>query len=131
LIGYLSIPLPFTPVPIAFRLQAILLLSVLFGSKRAFLATGIFLSLSTPLLLGSTAGYIAGYFLAIPFVNQDRPVYSFALGTLIVYASGFAYLSTLMGAQKAFLLGVAPFIFGDIIKSIIALKILNYVQRRN
>lgn len=131
LIGYLSIPLPFTPVPIAFRLQAILLLAFFLGSKRTFLATGIFLSLSTPLLLGTSAGYIVGYFLAIAFIKQDRPVYSFALGTLIVYLCGFAYLSILMGPQKAFLLGVAPFILGDFIKSIIALKILKYVQRRN
>ncbi|HSX14020.1 MAG TPA: biotin transporter BioY [Chlamydiales bacterium] len=132
LIGQLSIPLPFTPVPIAFRLQTILFLGLLLGSRRALLAVGIFIALSAPLLLGPTAGYIVGYILAAAFIRQERPVYSFVIGTLVVYLCGFAYLSTILGVQKAFLLGIAPFILGDIIKSIIALKLLKYVQlRRN
>lgn len=130
LIGQLSIPLPFTPVPIAFRLQAVLLLSILLGSHRAVLAIGVFMALSAPLLLGPTAGYVVGYLLAATLVKQDRPVYSFVVGTLVVYACGFTYLSTLIGAQKALLLGVVPFVLGDIIKTMVCFKILKTVRQR-
>lgn len=129
LMGQFSIPLPFTPIPIAFRLQTILLLSILLGSRRASLAVGVFMALQAPLLLGPTAGYIVGYLLAATLVKPEKPLYSFVVGTLVVYACGFMYLSTLIGVQKALLLGIVPFVLGDIIKTMICFKILNYVRR--
>ncbi len=128
LIGQCSIPLPFTPIPISFRFQTILLLSIFLGSRRALLAIGFFIALSLPLLLTPTAGYIIGYLIAAALIKPERPVQSFIIGTLVVYACGFAYLTSILGMKQAFLLGIAPFILGDLIKSIIALNILKYVR---
>lgn len=133
LMGTVSIPLPFTPVPISFRFQTILFLSILLGQKRAILAVLVFLGLNAPLLLGPTAGYLVGYLFAASFVKPEKPVYSFLIGTLAVYICGWTYLSSLIGCQKAFFLGIVPFIIGDLMKSIICLNILKYVHvfRRN
>ena len=141
LVGQLSIPLPFTPVPIAFRLQTILCLGVLLGSKRAFLAVLAFLAQGLcgfPLftngmsglagLMGPTGGYLIGY-LAAAFIagyitekNLASRTTAFCAGTLAVYMLGAGYLATFVGLQKALLLGIAPFILGDILKTIVCLK---------
>lgn len=77
-------------------------------------------------MMGSTGGYLVGYvFLAmIAGWAADRgldrnPVKLGACllaGSAIVLALGFAWLSFLIGAEKAWLAGVAPFIAGDLIK---------------
>lgn len=135
LMGQFSIPLPFTPVPITFRFQTILLLSVFLGSRRAALSVLVFLiqgpSVFTP---SPVAGYLVGYLIAAFVVGmmsekQSRASLSFLVGTLIVYTCGAAYLSTLIGFQKAILLGVLPFIAPDLLKTVACLKILAWYQR--
>ncbi len=151
LMGQLSIPLPFTPVPISFRFQTVLLLSALLGSRRAVLATALFLlqgMMGLPVfangvsgiagLLGPVGGYYLGYLAAAFIVGymSDSPknrtlgrcAMSFLVGTLIVYACGTAYLTTFVGFQKALLLGVAPFIVGDIVKTLVCLRILRQME---
>ena len=148
LMGQLSIPLPFTPVPISFRFQTVLLLSALLGSRRAVLATALFLlqgMLGLPLfangasgiagLLGPVGGYYLGYLAAafiVGYISESpknrtlgRCAMSFLAGTMIVYTCGTAYLATFVGFPKALLLGVAPFVVGDVAKTFVCLKILS------
>jgi biotin transport system substrate-specific component len=42
------------------------------------------------------------------------------LGTAIIYFFGVAWLSQLIGFDKAVAVGVVPFIYGDILKLVIA-----------
>ncbi len=153
LMGEWSIPLPFTPVPISFRFQTILALSVLLGSKRAFLATSLFLiqgMMGFPLfangasglagLMGPTGGYLVAYPIAaflVGFMSErsSLPFFlknglGFAIGTSLVYALGMAYLATFVGLKQAFLLGVSPFILLDLLKSVITLRLLGWMKRR-
>jgi biotin transport system substrate-specific component len=143
LMGQFSIPLPFTPVSISFRFQTILLLSVLLGSKRAVLACSVFLvqgAFGLPVfaggtsglvgLLGPSGGYIVGYLIAAFVVGwisekSKKAIPALLAGTLIVYACGSVYLSTFIGIQNAILLGVLPFVFGDLLKTAAVLKILD------
>lgn len=142
-IGRLEIFLPFTPVPVAFRLQLILLLSVVLGSRRAILSTALFLgqgALGFPVFAGATAsllgpngGYIVGYLFAAfiagsIYERTQKRALAFLVGTLVVYLFGALYLATFVGFQKAMFLGILPFVLGDIAKSAIALKILEKLR---
>lgn len=151
LLGQIAIPLPFTPVPIVIQLQAIFLLSLFIGSRRsaaavlAFLVQGavgfpVFANGSGGLLtlIGPTGGYLFGYLVAAYVVgamierSKERTVkrafFAITAGNLIVYFLGASYLSSFVGLQKAMLLGIAPFVAGDLLKNIACLKILKWLK---
>lgn len=77
-------------------------------------------------MVGPTGGYLVGYVLLALIAGwaADRgfdrnPVKLGALlvvGTSLVLGLGYAWLSTLIGAEKAWAFGVAPFIYGDLVK---------------
>ncbi len=77
-------------------------------------------------MMGSTGGYLVGYvaLAAIAGWAADRgfdrnPLKLGAalfVGSVLVLALGFAWLATLIGAEKAWTFGVAPFIYGDLVK---------------
>ena len=77
-------------------------------------------------MMGSTGGYLVGYvaLAAIAGWAADRgfdrnPLKLGAalfVGSVLVLALGFAWLATLIGAEKAWAFGVAPFIYGDLVK---------------
>lgn len=150
LMGQFAIPLPFTPVPVAFRLQTILALSVLLGSRRAFLATSLFLVqgiVGLPVftngasgllgLLGPTGGYLAAYPIAAYLVGalceKGKSLwhigFAFFVAHLVVYAMGVGYLSTWVGLSQAVSLGAAPFVFVDILKSFLAIRLVGWIRR--
>lgn len=80
--------------------------------------------------VGPTGGFLVGFLACALIVGYaaDRGITkswvgTFAaliVGTVALFALGFAYLSTLIGAEKAWTFGVAPFILGDAIKIVIA-----------
>jgi biotin transport system substrate-specific component len=143
----LSIKLPFTPVPIVFYNHVILLLAALLGSKRATAAVLAFLfqaAIGLPVLAngkggllafaGPTGGYLIGYIVAayltgriIEKLKERTPAKVFGAmlaGSLAIFIFGFAHLAGLLGMQKAFLLGVLPFIPGDLLKTILCVRAL-------
>jgi len=77
-------------------------------------------------MMGPTGGYLAGYvaLAAIAGWAADRGWDRNALklgaallaGSALVLALGFAWLSLLIGADKAWIGGVVPFVYGDLIK---------------
>ena len=85
-------------------------------------------------LVGSTGGYIFGYFFAAFIVGKLFETKKFIkdtsliilFGHMIVLFSGWIYLSFLIGMQKAFLLGVLPFIATDVLKSIAITKLVKF-----
>ena len=139
-LAQVEIPLPFTPVPITGQTFGVLLIGAAFGARRgaatmiAYITAG---GLGLPffsgggsglrILTGATAGYLAGFVIAAYVIGAlserglERSLRTslipFLAGTLIIYACGVAWLSTLVGGvQKAILLGVAPFLIGDALK---------------
>lgn len=151
--GKISIPLWFTPVPLITQNTVILLLAVLLGSKRASAATFAFLfqgaiglpvfsagvTMGVARLVGPTGGYLIGYLIAAFVVGwmferaKEKSLMgafkAMAVGNLIIWVSGAGYLSTFIGVEKAFLLGVAPFVIGDLFKILAGLKILQWIKR--
>lgn len=150
----ISIRLPFSPVPIATQMQVILLLSCFLGGKRAALAVLTFLfqgliglpvfaggSAGVLVLAGPKGGYLVGYVVAafITGFLMERTVHrtptkafaAMGIGTLCCYVFGLPWLSRFVGWEKAFLLGMLPFIIGDLIKLVIATRSLKSLRYFN
>ena len=85
-------------------------------------------------MMGSTGGYLAGFvlaalltgFMAERGLTKSIPgaLLTMALGHAVIFAAGFAWLATLMGVDKAFMLGVAPFYAATAIKTALGAALL-------
>ncbi|KAG6559461.1 Biotin transporter BioY [Candidatus Rhabdochlamydia oedothoracis] len=145
----ISIPLPFTPVPIVLQNTLILALSVLFGAKRTMLAVIGFLlqgALGFPVfatcvggfsrLLGSNAGYLLGYIIAAGvvgflsrFASKNNLFWILSIGDGIIYLFGAIWLAAFIGWTQAITLGVLPFLCGDVIKRLLAIKCIHFLRK--
>lgn len=140
------VPLPFTPVPLSLQTLAVLLVGAATGPTRASLAMMIYIVVGTlgmPWFAGGDSGwggasfgYVLGFAVAAPLVGAlaarggDRTVLRtvalMILGNLAIYICGVAWLtaSTGAGLPKALLLGVVPFLVGDLLKIAVAATVL-------
>ncbi|EWS81336.1 biotin biosynthesis protein BioY [Brachybacterium phenoliresistens] len=134
----LTIPLPFTPVPIALSTFAVFAVGASLGPLRGVLSAALYLAIGVagaPVFSGGqsgvgipTFGYIIGFVIAAAVVGRlashraDRHVPGTlalgALGTLAMYACGVPWLAVSLGIglREAIMLGVVPFLLGDALK---------------
>jgi biotin transport system substrate-specific component len=145
---FISIPLPFTPVPVVLQNMFALLCGLVLGPVRGGAAVALYLAagvLGLPIfagasgglvhLIGPSGGFLAGYFLSAilaglvagtPRSGIDTPIWRLALagclGMLIVYVPGILRLKEALRASwaGAFAAGFTPFIAGDAVKTVIA-----------
>ena len=85
-------------------------------------------------MMGTTGGYLVGMILATALVGwaADRgldrsPFRLFAVmlaGVALILAFGYAWLATLIGADKAWQFGVVPFVVADIVKAALAASLI-------
>lgn len=85
-------------------------------------------------MLGTTGGYLAGFVVIAAIVGWaadrgwDRNAFklfgAMLVADVIMMAMGFAWLSTLIGAEKAWQFGVVPFIGGELIKVALASSVV-------
>ena len=144
------IPLPFTPIPVTMQTFAVLLAGALLGSRLGALAMIAYLvegASGLPffyagrgglqhLLLSPTAGFLWSYpaaaFVVGLFAERgwDRryltAAAAMAIGSALILLSGWAWLTLgfKAAAVDAWRVGVAPFLFGDIIKIALAAAVL-------
>ncbi|MBP1912963.1 biotin transport system substrate-specific component [Thermococcus stetteri] len=139
------------PVPLTFQVFAVLLTGLLLGSRLGFLTVltyDIAGAVSLPVFAGFTGGIAhiygptGGYILAFPLAalvtglakGKGRKAKLVASGVAIalIYVLGWLCLGLYFGGnfEKAFELGVAPFVIPDIIKALIAVEISEAVERR-
>jgi biotin transport system substrate-specific component len=136
----LSLPLPFTPVPLTLGNFAVLLVGLVLGSRRGFAALALYvvegaagLPVFAPTgpggllqLFGPTGGYLLAYpaaaFLAGWIAEHGarsftRLALAAAAADVLVFAAGVAWLTVLTQApaQAAFF-GAYPFVFAEVIK---------------
>ena len=151
LCAHISLPLPFTPVPLTAQCHMILLLAAILGSKRGALAVVAFLvqgTMGLPVfaggkggllcLAGPTGGYLLGYVAAayltgylVENMKQKSAIKAFfamTAGNALIYFFGVAGLSTFIGWTPAFMLGVLPFIIGDFVKLLIATRVIKALR---
>lgn len=147
-----QISIPLWPVPMTMQPVAILLVGAALGSTRGALAAVLYLleglgglpvfagGASTAALVGPTAGYLFAFPAAAWIAGRisERAwgrsviltILGMALAIATIHLGGWSWLATAMalGAEKAFLVGVAPFWVSDIVKIAIAATVLPAAQ---
>ncbi|MDK2855463.1 MAG: biotin transport system substrate-specific component [Bacillota bacterium] len=144
-LGYVEIPLPFSPVPITGQTFGVMLAGALLGSRLGFLALAVFdlIGLVFPVFAGGSggpgvfAGPTGGYILSWPlaawligYLTEQVPRPSFLRifganvlgGILVVYTLGVTQLALVahIDLLPAIAKGALPFIPGDLIKCAVA-----------
>ena len=151
LIGQITIPLPFTPVPISMGTFAALGVGAVLGSRRGALSAlllGALAAVGAPVLggwtggVGVTFGYVVGYVLIATIAGRAASVWSNHSGSTVsrvatgiglmllasasVYVPSVVWLKIATGASwgATLSMGLVPFIIGDVLKSLVATGLL-------
>ena len=155
LCAHITIPLPFTPVPLTVQNFGVLLVGLLLGSRRGFAALALYLAegaMGMPVfspvgvggiahLLGPTGGFLLAYplvaWLAGYVMEHGRKSFARAalgglLGEVVLFAGGLTWLAVLThSVAQAFRWGLYWFLFAEIIKVMMAAGIAARWQRRS
>lgn len=157
--AHITVPLPFTPVPLTFSDFAVLLVGLVLGPATGFMALSMYLlegAAGMPVFsvhgLGGIAqlfGPTGGYLIAYPFAaaiagavsrTMSRLTPRFiagltasALASSALMVTGTIWLGFVahLSAMTAVTLGATPFLPGQIVKVCAAAGIFAAVQRRN
>lgn len=149
LAAQVSIPLPFTPVPLTLQTFAVLAGAAALGAERAVIAQVLYIALAVagvPVLaggasghevvVGATGGYLIGFVLASYVVGRissngastksGKTALAFLAGSVLIYALGAPWLAFTTGntITWAIVNGVVPFLVGDLIKAVAAGAVL-------
>lgn len=146
------ISVPMIPVPITMQTFAITMIGALYGWRLGAVTVLAWLgeaAIGFPVLaggaggiapfMGPTAGYLASFPIIAALVgwlaergwSGNRVVRSFLAhlsANILCLAIGGGWLAALIGAEKGWLLGVAPFILGAVLKSALAAAVLKTIQ---
>lgn len=152
--AHITVPLPFTPVPLTVQNFGVLLVGLLLGSRRGFAALTLYLAegaMGMPVFNPSGPGGIAqlmgatgGFLLAYPLVAwlagyvMERGRKSFAraaigglLGEVVLFTGGLSWLAILThSVAQAFRWGLYWFVFAEVIKVMVAAGIASRWQGR-
>lgn len=142
-LSQISIPLPFSPVPITLQTFAVFLTGAVLGSRKGAvtLLVYVFLGLfgipvfsqgksGLPVLVGPTGGYIWGFILAVFIIGKIiegtnnisflRCMGAMLLGMVVIYIFGVGQLMLVLevGFQEAFIMGALPYLPLEVVKVI-------------
>jgi biotin transport system substrate-specific component len=137
------------PVPITMQTFAVLMVGALCGWRlgAATVVAWLALAVEFPLLsefktlpmVTATSGYLAAFVVMAALVGYlaergwtARAIPAFVtlmIAEVICFALGVAWLSTIIGPAKAIQFGLAPFVFSDLIKTLLATAILTGLNR--
>ena len=155
--AHVTLPLPFTPVPLTLQTFAVILIGMFLGPIAGFSAMILYLAegaMGMPVfspqgpggiaqLLGPTAGYLFAYPLAaaaagwtvraLPKITSrfTRAVLAGVAANVIFFALGAAWLAQLLhlSGPAVWTLTVAPFLLGEVIKITAAAGLYSTLQR--
>jgi biotin transport system substrate-specific component len=140
----LSLPLPFTPVPLTLANFAVLLIGLTLGSRRGFAAAALYLAwgaVGLPVFSGVGPGGLAqmfgptaGYLWAYPIVafvagwiaergpfGFARNVMAAAIAEVVLFAGGLSWLAIMTHSwQRAAFFGLYPFLVAELLKVTVA-----------
>lgn len=143
-LGLISVPLPFSPVPISGQSLAIMLAGSILTVRQAAFSMLTFIlvgAVGLPIFAGGTGGvgvivgprggyligFLAGAIVISILKGSSKNIWRLAVanivgGIVVVYVIGVLWLSfvTGMDLQKAIVAGALPFIPGDLFKAFIA-----------
>ena len=141
-----KLQIPFYPVPMTLQTLVLLVLGMAFGFKLATATALSYIALGAAgapvfatgagvaYLLGPTGGYLLGFVLAMALMGYmgdkgwgktiKSMVLPMLLGTAIIFACGVAWLSSLIGLEKALAGGLHPFWFGAVAKIVASIFLM-------
>ncbi|MCY6355158.1 biotin transporter BioY [Clostridium sp. ZS2-4] len=143
-LGYLVIPLPFSPVPITGQTLAVMLAGCVLTPLQAGLSMITFLFLGAVgvpvfsggraglgVIAGPSGGYLIGFLIGAVVISMVkgkgdsfvRLIFASVVGgIMVVYLIGVPWLASMtgMGISKAITAGALPFIPGDLFKAFAA-----------
>src|SRR5215471_12475646 len=154
LCAWIALPLPWTPVPLTGQTFGVMLVAVLLGARRGALVLGFYvlegivgLPVFQPFglpgaarLAGPTAGYLLAYpaaaFVTGWLVERSHRASALQLvgallsGEIVIFAGGCAWLATAfkMGLSGAIVVGLQPFLLGELIKMALVLVAVRGVE---
>jgi biotin transport system substrate-specific component len=155
LCAHITIPLPFTPVPLTVQNFGVLLVGLLLGSRRGFAALALYLAegaMGLPVfspvgpggiaqLLGPTGGFLMAYplvaWLTGYVMEHGRKSFARAavgglLGEILLFTGGLAWLTVLThSVAQALRWGLYWFLFAEIIKVLVAAGIASRTVARH
>lgn len=150
-LAQVSVPLPFTPVPITGQTFGVALLALTWGSRRAMAAFALYLVegfVGLPFFamgasgfsVGPTLGYLLGMFVACGVVGHlaDRghskklssAFLSCVLGSALIFSVGLFGLSFFVPKESLLSLGLLPFLPGDVIKNFLAAYMVSRLSKK-
>jgi biotin transport system substrate-specific component len=143
-LAQVSFHLSWTPVPVTLQTLGVIVAGGVLGSKRGFLSQALYIALGLfmpfyaggdsgwSVFSGADGGYLVGMAVSAYLVGllaerkEDRnfltSIPAMLFGSAIVYVFGAPWLAHIdhMSARVAINEGVAPFVFGDALKSLAA-----------
>jgi len=151
------IKIPFYPVPVTMQTLFVLMIGMSYGARLGgvtilgYLGAG---AAGAPVfaggagmvyMMGTTGGYLAGFFISAVIMgllaqrgwgrNWMSTALAMVIGSAIIYLCGASWLASFIGLEKAVSFGVLPFIYGDLLKLVIAAAALpmawSMIGRRN
>ncbi|HMF54568.1 MAG TPA: biotin transporter BioY [Edaphobacter sp.] len=152
----ISIPLPFTPVPLSLQNFGVLLVGLTLGPVAGFSALALYLAeaaMGLPVLtphgpggLAQMLGPSGGYLLSYPFVAAvagwafrslrrgsayARAALACTLATFVLFACGSLWLTQALhaGAPAVWTMAVAPFLPGEVVKIAAAAGLATSIAR--
>jgi biotin transport system substrate-specific component len=135
-----KIQVPFYPVPMTLQTAIVFLIGIAYGPRLGAATVLLYLAqgamgmpvfqgtpergIGLAYMAGPTGGYLLGFVLAAGITGWAAgrlprwPAIGGAvlLATLVVYLLGAGWLATMVGLDKAWTLGVAPVLLGDLVK---------------
>jgi biotin transport system substrate-specific component len=152
--AFVRIPLPFTPVPLTLQTFFVLLSGALLGagcgamSQLGYIMLGLSglpvfagANFGAAYLFGPTGGYLIGFVLASFMIGRAIKycknnffliLLTFILADLLLLLSGVFWLKLIFGypTSRLFLIGLIPFLPGDILKATAAALLYLRLQSR-
>ena len=141
-----KLKVPFHPVPMTMQTMVVLVLGVAYGSRLGAATVALYLlqgAIGLPVfadtpergvgiayMAGPTGGYLAGFLAAAWLagaIGQGgllRLAAAMLAGHAVIFAFGLAWLATAIGVEKAWLVGVAPFLLATLLKSALGVALV-------
>lgn len=153
--AYIIIPLPFSMSPLALQTLIVNLVALILPPKQAFMTMLVYLLLGlagVPVFTGGTAGpgklfgptggYILAFLPAVFLMSWLKgKTYNFwryvmvtvCVGIPVIYVLGVAQMMALtgLGIKEAVVMGVLPFLLGDVVKGVGAAYLVRRIPTRS
>ena len=147
-----QVSVPMVPVPMTMQTLAVTLVGALYGWRLGGVTILVWLAqgaLGLPVFAGGSGGFVrffgptAGYLLAFPIAgaltgwlvergwNGSKLLLAFAamlIGNALCLVLGAAWLAAMVGLPKAIAVGVAPFLLGAALKSVLGAGVLKLID---